>query len=76
MFQKIGSVYTRTEYRINKKGCEMFRTSDYQKAKEKLDSLSAKRPGIYTMQSRSCRCNKYGTLDADLSGKNTWTPWF
>lgn len=53
----------KTEYRINKKGCEFFRTANFEEAKAKLDELSAKRPGVFSIQSRSCRCNKYGVME-------------
>lgn len=65
----------RVEYRINKKGCEVARFDDYQQAKQRLDELSAKRPGVYTMQSRSCRTNKVGTLETTSTGIPLWTCW-
>lgn len=65
----------RYEYRINKKGCECFRFSNFEQAREKMDELSAKRPGIYTMQSRTCRANKYGVLETDGLGRPLWTCW-
>jgi len=60
MLKKFGREWIRTEYRINKKGAECFRTMDEEAAYNKLHELQAKRPGIYTMQTRSRRENKYG----------------
>lgn len=60
MLERFGNEYLRTEYRINKKGAECFRTSDREEAQNKLLQLQAKRPGIYTMQTRTRRENKYG----------------
>ena len=65
----------RYEYRINKKGAECFRTDDIEKAKEKLKALSEKRPGVYTMQSRSLRLNRYGVADMDGRGDPAWSIW-
>ena len=57
---KIGRDRYHVQYRINKKGAECFRTGDYEEAKAKLEELNAKRPGIYTMQRRSTRLDRYG----------------
>ena len=59
------------EYRINKKGCECFRTYDAKIAYEKLHELQNKRPGIYTLQSRSLRLTRYGVPEPG----QTWSPW-
>ena len=67
--------HIRTEYRINKKGCEMERFGTYEAAKQRLDALSERRPGVYTLQSRSCPTNKVGTLETDCSGRPIWTCW-
>lgn len=48
------------QYRINKKGAECFRTGSREEAEAKLKELSAKRPGIYTMQKRETRIDRYG----------------
>lgn len=48
------------QYRINKKGAECFRTGDREEAYTRLADLSAKRPGIYTMQKRDTRLDRYG----------------
>ena len=65
----------RTEYRINKKGCECYRTDSFQQAKEKLDELSAKRPGIFTMQSRHVQLDRFGVAIRDVSGIILWESW-
>ena len=48
------------QFRINKKGAECFRTGDRDEANSKLAELNAKRPGIYSMQRRSTRLDRYG----------------
>ena len=65
----------KVEFRINKKGRECFRTFDYFAAHEKLNELNEQKPGIYEMQTRTCRLTKYGVLETDLSGKPLWTIW-
>ena len=57
---RLGRDRYHVQYRINKKGAECFRTGDLEEAKAKLAELSAKRPGIYTMQRRSTRLDRYG----------------
>ena len=64
------------EYRLNKKGAECFRTADREEATAKLAELSAKRPWIYTMQSRSCRLNRYGVRERNWKGEDAWSLWF
>jgi len=54
------------QYRINKKGAECFRTGNRDEAEAKLAELNAKRPGIYTMQKRSVRLDRYGCEEHDL----------
>ena len=65
----------RIEYRINKKGAECFRTRDGQQARQKLNDLSAKRPGVYTMQTRSVQLDRFGMECTDLSGRPLWSAW-
>ena len=51
------------QYRINKKGAECYRCRTREEAEEKLAELRAKRPGnpgIYTMQRRETRLDRYG----------------
>jgi hypothetical protein len=60
MLEKFGREWIRTEYRINKKGAECFRTADRDEAMTKLAQLQEKRPGIYTLQTRYRRENKFG----------------
>ena len=57
MITKAGNWITETEYRINKKGCEYFRSDNYDQIKEMLQQLQAKRPNVFTMQSRSRQRN-------------------
>lgn len=66
----------RYEYRINKKGAECFRTEILEEAMEKFLQLSAKRPGVYSLQRRSCRRDRHGVLEISWNGENAWSPWF
>ena len=63
------------EYRINKKSTECFRTRSLEQARRKLTELNQKRPGIYSMQIRSCRVNKLGILEQTWNGKPAWGIW-
>ena len=65
----------RYEYRINKKGAECFRTEFLEEAREKLKELESKRPGVYTMQTRSVRMDKHGMLEVDWRGELSWSRW-
>ena len=64
-----------TEYRINKKGAECFRTRSYEEAKAKLKELNTNRP-VHTMECRHIELNKYGRFaqDDDL-GRPIWSRW-
>ncbi len=62
------------EYRINKRGKEFFRTTSKKEPHEKCKELPDK-PGIYTIQERRCRIDKYGCLMTDGSGRPLWTTW-
>ena len=65
-----------TEYRINKKDAECFRSSNLECTKEKLSELIAKKPNeIYTIQSRSCRLNRFGEKERDYMGRPAWGIW-
>ena len=76
MIEKFGREWIRTEYRINKKGAECFRTADREEAYNKLAQLQAKRPGVYTMQTRHRRENKYGQpVTATSLGQDGWGFW-
>ena len=70
--ERLGRDRYHVQYRINKKGAECFRTGDRNEAEAKLAELSAKRPGIYTMQRRSVRCNRYGCEEQSLDS----TGWY
>lgn len=62
------------EYRINKKGAECFRTADREAAYDKLKMLQAKRPGIYTLQTRTRREDAYGRqIIAHGDGWGMWS---
>ena len=65
----------KSEYRINKRGCECFRTDSFDMAKARLDELNAKRPGVYTLQSRQCQLDRYGVTLKDATGKALWESW-
>lgn len=65
-----------TEYRINKKNAECFRSSSLESTKEKLAEYLKKNPnGIYSMQSRSCRLNRFGEKERDYMGRPAWGIW-
>jgi len=64
-----------TQYRINKKGAECFRSADYQATVDRLHELQAKRPGVYTMQARACRLDCYGCAIRDWKDRPQWGPW-
>lgn len=67
------TIRNRYQYRINKKGCECFRTWSRQELIEKLAELKAKHPNVaFTTQSRSYRVNQVG---APLDGVMNWTSW-
>ena len=65
----------RAEYRINKKGSECFRTQDNDQAQAKLAELSAKRPGVYTLQTRYVPVDRYGVAQTLWTGKTAWSEW-
>lgn len=76
MIEKFGKEWIRTEYRINKKGAECFRTEDREEAYNRLAQLQAKRPGVYTMQTRHRRENKYGqSITPSYPGHDGWELW-
>ena len=64
-----------TEYRINKKGCECFRTRYLDEATDKLKQLQASRPGVYTMQHRDVQLDRYGVAPVNIYGKIQWSAW-
>ena len=64
----------KTEYRINKKGCECFRTNNREAAFAKLADLRQKHD-YYTMQIRTCKMDRFGMLLRDCSGKVLWSSW-
>lgn len=64
------------EYRINKKGSEYFRSSDYKVAFEKLQELKRKKPRVdFSLQERSCRLDSRGIKVRDYLGRPAWGPW-
>ena len=65
-----------TEYRVNKKGCECFRTTDEERAKKYFFKCNLGRPyGVYTMQRRFCPVNRLGVLEEDGLGRPQWSCW-
>ena len=73
MVERFGKEWLRTEYRINKKGAECFRTEDREAAYNKLAQLQAKRPVVYTMQTRCRNENRYG--QPVCPANNGWGFW-
>lgn len=65
----------RSEYRINKKGAECFRSGSYEETRRKYEELSAKRPNVYTMQCRRVQLDKYGVELTDGTGRPSWSCW-
>lgn len=70
--ERLGRDKYHVQYRINKKGAQCFLTGNFEEAKAKLDELSAKRPGIYTMQRRSVKLDKYGFETPQPLEKTGW----
>ena len=67
----------RTEYRINKKGCECFRTDSEDRLAAKLSQLQERKPNVvYVVQRRNCQVDKRGILLADGSGRPIWSSWY
>lgn len=65
-----------SEYRINKKGAECFRTDSYEEAKARLERLRAEKPNVkYDMQSRTVRLDRQGRIILDPFGRPDWSPW-
>lgn len=64
------------EYRINKNGAECFRSDSFYRTKEKLEELKAKKPNaIFTIQTRSCRVDRFGVKEHDYMGRPVWGIW-
>lgn len=65
------------EYRINKGGCECFRTRSRRELKAKLDELLTKHPNTtYTIQERAVQVNPYGVpLAFKPNGEPAWSSW-
>ena len=64
------------EYRINKKGCECFRTRSRSEFRKKLSELIEKHPNTqYTAQERHVFVNKVGTPILLPNGEPQWTSW-
>ena len=64
-----------SEYRINKKGAECFRTDSLESAAARFEELSQRRPGVYTMQTRRCQLDRFGVRLKDAAGKSLWSSW-
>lgn len=64
------------EYRINKKGAECYRSDSFERTKEKLEALRAKKPNVkYEMQTRWARVNRYGITERNWKGETAWSIW-
>lgn len=58
------------QYRINKRGAECYRSTDYRAVLDRYDTLHQRHPEIYTVQVRDIRLNQHGMpYDRD------WSPW-
>lgn len=67
---------TISEYRINKKGCECFRSRSWEATKAKLEELRAKKPSCtFTTQYRSADKDKHGLCVLDYKGRIQWSCW-
>lgn len=65
----------RSEWRVNKGGCECYRTESRQAAIDKLLELRAKFPRKeYAIQSRDVRLER-GAAIRDHLGRPQWGPW-
>ena len=65
-----------TEYRINKKGCECFRSRSLEQTQQKLKDLQAAHPkALYTVQTRSCPIDRYGVIFQNSLGQPMWGSW-
>ena len=63
---------TITEYRINKRGCECFRSREWKYIQKKMAELKSVKPGCkFTIQRRSARKEKDGFLERDYMGRRT-----
>lgn len=66
-YTKCGNWERETEYRINKKGCELLRSGNLDHVRGILQQLQEKRPGVYTMQYRDRARHR--------SDRDIWRPW-
>jgi len=65
-----------TEYRINKKGCECYRSPSLEETKERLQYLQARHPHTkFEMQTRYARLDKYGLTERNWKGEINWSIW-
>lgn len=64
------------EYRINKKGCECFRTRSRSELIKKNAELVAQHPNTaYTIQTRYVNVNRYGVPELLPNGEPQWSTW-
>ena len=64
------------EYRINKKGCECYRSRSLEEIKSRLEYLQARSPHTkFEIQTRSARLDKNGVIIQDWQGRTAWSPW-
>lgn len=67
---------TITEYRINKNGCECFRSREWKYIQKKMAELKSAKPGgKFTIQHRFAHKEKNGFLERDYMDRINWTPW-
>lgn len=71
----MATIKYRFEYRINKKGCEVYRSEIWPDVLENFRRLNEKRPGVYTMQTRHCPLDRFGVRLKDAAGKSLWSSW-
>lgn len=64
------------QYRINKGGCECFRTSSRKVLSDKLGELTANHPNAkYTIQTRYTPTNRHGAPLLLPNGEPQWSTW-
>lgn len=65
-----------SEYRINKKGAECYRSRSLEDTKARLEELRAKKPNVnYEMQSRHARLDRHGVTERNWKGETAWSIW-
>jgi hypothetical protein len=71
------TIHYSSEYRINKKGCECFRTESREAATERVQELQRRNSNcVYSMQERRCRIDNYGAKIREWKDRPQWGPWY